>query len=169
MKWFIYLIVAITYSCSSHKSPIYVEIAHSITARTATKLKYQKDLHLIGTGGAMMDHIKMMAMSFRYYHEVDIDRGRKLLLDALHTYLDAVNSNEEVRPYLANYPFEPKNIEINIFISEPDGHSVSSGKITVMGAINGVLDYDIRNAETGRLQEVYRESYDQALQKSRPN
>jgi hypothetical protein len=45
--------------CSSfgHQSPRYVKLADEITAKTAKKLEKEKKLHLIGTGGRMMDDI----------------------------------------------------------------------------------------------------------------
>jgi len=165
MKWFIYLIVAITYSCSSHKSPIYVEIAHDITEKTAKKLDTEKELHLIGTGGGMMHNVRMMAMSFRYHHPINIDQGRELLMSAVNEYLLAINSNEQIRPYLVSDPFEPKNVEIAIFISNPDGSPVAKGDICVISENQGILQYDTRDPKTNHLTKIHEESYEQALQK----
>lgn len=91
------------FGCSSfgYQSPRYVKLAHEITEKTAKELKAQKNLYLIGTGGQMMDDIKMMAMSFNYYQEVNLKTARELTIYAIDEYLSAINNNnKEVRPYL---------------------------------------------------------------------
>ena len=85
-----------------YQSQDYEKIANKITERTAKKLKAQKRLVLIGTGGQMMHDIQMMAMSFNFYQEVDLRTGRELIIYAINEYLSAINSDEEVRPYLHN-------------------------------------------------------------------
>ena len=52
-------------SCGApeHKSPRYVGLAHDITRKTAKKLKKEKGLMPVGTGGQMMDDIQKMSMS----------------------------------------------------------------------------------------------------------
>ena len=52
--------------------PNYEKIANKITERTGKKLKEQKNLYLIGTGGGMMHDIQLMSMSFDYYQEVNL-------------------------------------------------------------------------------------------------
>lgn len=83
--------------------------------RVAVQLKKEKDLHPCGSGGGMMDQIGMLALSFNYYKEIDIDTGRDLLMTTGKLLLNSVNEDERIRPYLENYPFLPKNIEIRIF------------------------------------------------------
>ena len=64
----------------------------------------------------MMDDIQMMAMSFNYYEEVNLKTARELTIYVINEYLSAINSNKELRPYLHEYPFTAKNVEIRIFI-----------------------------------------------------
>ncbi len=54
------------FGCSffGHQSPRYVKLAASISEKTAEKLKEQKNLHLVGTGGKMMNDIQAVDMSF---------------------------------------------------------------------------------------------------------
>jgi hypothetical protein len=95
------------FGCSSlgYQEKDYEKIADAITEKTAKKLKEQKNLCLVGTGGGMMHDIYGMDMSFDYYQEVDLKTARELIVYAVSEYLLAINSNEEVRPYLHNYPF----------------------------------------------------------------
>src|SRR3989344_4332350 len=110
------VMISFLFGCSSfYQSPRYIKLAHKITEKTAKKLKEQKNLYLIGTGGQMMHDIQMMMMGFNFYKVVDIETARQLLVESVEEYLSVINSNKEVRPYLHNYPFTAKNIEIVIY------------------------------------------------------
>src|SRR5690348_9149685 len=89
------------FGCSSFRDqiPDYERIADKITNRTAEKLKKEKKIILIGIGGRMMDDIQMMAMSFNYYQEVNLEQARELLIYAVNEYLSDINNNQDVRPY----------------------------------------------------------------------
>ena len=70
----------------------YEKIADRITDNTAKKLEKEKQyLHLVGTGGGMMDDIKMMAMSFYFYHEVDLMKQEINCVYSVEEYLSAIN------------------------------------------------------------------------------
>lgn len=149
------------FGCSSfgYQSPRYVKLAHEITEKTAKELKAQKNLYLIGTGGQMMDDIQMMAMSFNYYQEVNLKTARELTIYAINEYLSAINNNKEVRPYLHEYPFTAKNVEIRIFVYNPDRSELSLEKIYCIECINGDLEYYTRSNPR---QAIYEETYEQA-------
>jgi hypothetical protein len=151
------------FGCSSfgYQSPRYVKLAHEITENTAKELKAQKNLYLAGTGGQMMDDIQMMAMSFDYYQEVDFKTGRKLIVQVINEYLSAINNNKEIRPYLHEYPFTAKNVEIRIFIYNPDRSELPLEKIDCIECINGGLEYYTRSNPR---QAIYEESYEKAAQ-----
>ena len=160
----IVFVFSCVFGCSSfgYQSPRYVKLAHEITEKSAKKLKAQKNLVLIGTGGQMMHDIQMMAMSFHFYQEVDLRTGRELIIYAINEYLSAINSNEEVRPYLNNYPFTPKNIEIRIWIYKPDRTHASLDKIYYISALNGILTYYLDLPETYSRQAICEETYEEA-------
>jgi hypothetical protein len=153
------------YSCSSfnYQFPDYEKIADKITEKTAKKLKKQRSLCVIGTGGQMMHDIQMMAMSFNYYHEVDLKVARELIIYAINEYLADINNNKEVRPYLHEYPFTAKNVEIRIAIYKPDGTSPPLDKIFYISAINGNLTYYRDLPETYSMQAMCKETYEEAL------
>lgn len=163
MRFLVCFLFILLISCSSYKSSNYEKMADKITMKTAQKLEKERNLVLIGIGGGMMRNIRMMAMSFVYKHEISVGEGRSLLIAALEEYINAVNSNEEIRPYLVNYPFDPKNIEIRIFIHNPDNSPVAEGKISVISAIKGILEYD---ADEGNgYKNIHRETYEEAIEK----
>ncbi len=151
------------FSCSSftYQVPDYEKIADKITEKTAEKLAEQKNLVLIGTGGRMMNDIQMMAMSFNYYHEVDLTMARKLLVYAIEEYLSEINNNEEVKSYLHEYPFTVKNIKINIFVYNPDKSRLSPEKIYLISSVEGKVSYYVRDADSRKA--ICKETYEEAI------
>ncbi len=157
-------ILSFLFGCSSfsYQLPHYEKIADAITANTAKKLEEQKKLYLIGTGGRMMHDIQAMHMNFQFFHEVDLEEARELIVYALREYLSDINNNEEVRPYLHNYPFTAKNVEIRIFISGPDRHELPPEKIVYVSSRNGILRYYIRADDD---HPIHQETYEEASSK----
>jgi hypothetical protein len=151
------------HSFSNYRSPRYVYLADEITEKTAHKLEEQKDLYLIGTGGGMIKDIQMMAMSFAFYRKIDLKTARELLVYSTNEYLSDINENEEIRPYLHEYPFTAKNVEICIWIRNPDGSDLSLEKIDYISAINGALSYYIPGPNKYSRQMICEETYEEAL------
>lgn len=141
------------------------KLSNEVTKIAIKKICSESMLLPCGRGGGALDQIRMLAISFNYYQDVDIAEGRKLLIQALDTFLSVINADERIRPYLANYPFEPENIEIRIFIFNKDGTSIGSDKLCVVGAINGILDYHIHTPDGLWLDKVHEETYREAVEK----
>ena len=110
----------------------------------------------------MMDDIKKMTMGFQYYGEKSVDEARELLVYSVECYLTAINENEEIRPYLHNYPFTSKNVEVDIYFRKIDGHTVPIGEINVASSNQGLVTYFIDNPEGTALQEYHEESFEEA-------
>lgn len=138
-------------------------LANQVINKTLLQLKKEKELYPFGTGAGMKDQIRMLALSFLYYKEVGIEQARELLIAAGTTFLDNINNKKEIRPFLQNYPFNPKNIEIAIFLKNQDGSELESGKLTIVSMTDGVLKYRTDEPQTYRLKTIYEENYDEAV------
>jgi len=163
------ILILVCFSCDSHQRPEYVKIAYKITYQTAKKLRREKGLFLFGTGGGMINDIKIMSMDFHFYRPLAIEAFRSLLLYAVEEYLAAINGNEEVRPYLHNYPFTPNNVEISIFLLNRDGSSLPPGEIDLATARLGEFVYfsdDMEAIKQGKdlLKKVHVETFEEAVQ-----
>lgn len=143
--------------------PHYEKVADRITARTAKKLEKEKHLYLIGTGGGMMYDVRKMSMDFQFYHELDLKESRKLLVDVVEEYLREINNSEKIRPYLHNYPFTVKNIEIGIWIYNPDKTDLPPEKISYISALDGVIDYYGEYSGPPFRKVIHEETYEEAL------
>jgi hypothetical protein len=144
--------------CPSQRSKL-VDI---ISCEVFKKLKKEKNLHPIECGGRMMDQITLLHWGFCYYNDIGIEEARELLMIASEQFLQAFNADERIRPYLAVYPLTPKNIEIRVFLKQPNGSELGPEKLHVMAIIEGVLDYMIKSSETRHLETVLIETYEEA-------
>ncbi|NNM43196.1 MAG: hypothetical protein HKM07_02510 [Chlamydiae bacterium] len=135
-----------------------------MTIQTGKKLKDEKGLILIGTCSQMMDNIQLMGMSFNFYQTVDLSHARELLIYSIEKYLSSINSDQKIRPYLHEYPFGAKNVEISIHFYNPDGSDVALDKIYYASAIDGKLSYYVDLPEKYSRKSIHEETYEQALQ-----
>lgn len=156
------LIIFLAFGCDSmtYKLSDDEKIVNQITQETAKKLKEKKNLILIGTGGQMMHEIEMLAMGFHYYQEVDLNTARNLIVYAINEYLSDINNNKEIRPYLSNYPFTSKNVEIRIFIYGPDRRKLPPEKIGYISSLKDIIRYYTRSDDD---HPIFKETYDEAL------
>lgn len=140
-------------------------IAAQIQNRIAKKLMEEKSLYACGSGAQMMDEIKMLALSFDYYKSIDIEESRQLLVYVAQVFVDAVNQDARIHPYLYNHPFTAQNLEIRIFLYNPDRSDIPFGKLSVISMIGGVLKYKIEDGQDPLFVSVLSETYEEALKK----
>lgn len=139
------------------------DLSNELLFKISMKLKKEKKLQPFGRGAEAFDEIKMLYLSFQYYEQMDIDDARGLLIEAVHIFLKSINEEGRIRPYLKNYPFEPKNIEMSIFFKKPDGSAVDPNKLCLVFLNNqGKLRYEKIDPETNHLITIHTETYGEA-------
>jgi hypothetical protein len=141
------------------------ELINKILSKVAFQLKNEKQLYPIGEGGQTSRGVQMLALSFNFYQKIGIDEGRELLVAAVNALISGVNGDERIHHHLVSYPFKPNNVEIRIFLYNPDRSDPKFGQLQVISAIDGILSYKVDNPETNRFKVVYQETYDEAKQK----
>jgi len=163
---FIIIFIVLFTSCAKKRYQLTEDekLANKITHHVAMQLKRDLDLYPVGTGGRIPDKIEMLGLSFHYYQPVDINLGRKLLISAIHRFVDEINTNGPIRKYLTQYPFQPENIEIRIFLYNPDHLDVTPGELSVIVYSDGFLKYKIDDPENEyRLKTIHKETYEEAV------
>ena len=147
---------------SKEKEPEKVVLKRKVMVRTIKKLKKEKNLYCDGFGGFGVKVVEMSALSFVHEGEpYDIDKARKLLVYAAEVFLNEFNSFEKIRPYLANYPFTSKNIELRIFFVDDKNHDYFSPNLTTASSIRGKFFYKMD--ENNYYKTVHEETYEEAL------
>ena len=97
---------------SPHGQALY-EYANKI----GKKLEKKYEMYSLGVGGgATPEGIWLMSISFnRYGKPITETEARKLIISCVDDFLDSINNNDELRPFLKEYPFTSKNLDITIF------------------------------------------------------
>ena len=131
MKFISFLMVSIfLFGCSgntnntrykpNHESLERERLANGILSKVAAKLKHEYRLIPCGSGGRTSNGVQMLGLSFFYRTPMEIEDGRELLIALVEEFVAAVNEDVLIRPYLKDYPFEPKNVAIRIFLQNSD-------------------------------------------------
>jgi len=130
-----------------YKTPEYEKLANQITAETAVKIRKKHHLDPIGSGRSMMNDIEIMALSFNCHHSLTIEESRNLIVNCVGMYLDSINENFQIRPYLHNFPFDSCNVDLTIFVYEDKKFKkVKPGKVSCISVLNGKISYHTKKS-----------------------
>jgi hypothetical protein len=110
----IFSIFLIIFSGCSYSSFEYKEniIIGRITQEVADQMKREHGMHLIGGGGGEDHGLCMLGLSFVIYRPIEKDETRQLIVKTAEIFLEKINSSQDLRPFLRDYPFTTKNIQI---------------------------------------------------------
>ena len=137
-------------------------IQHRIIFDTANQLEKEKKLNFRGLGGSNIDGIRMMHLSLGYDGPLDIAVARKLIIYSGELLLKNINTDEEIRPYLYQYPFTGENIKIFISVQNDKSNMPTKEPLKSIMLSYGTIRYFIYD-ENENLKEIHRESYEEAL------
>ena len=97
--------------------------------------KYHMSQCGVGGGGAGKEGVWLMALAFqRFGPLLTEEEARKLIISCLDDFLTSVNKDEEIRPFLKNYPFTSKNTELVIHNYNVDGYVIYHPYISTVAA-----------------------------------
>lgn len=119
------------------------KVKYRFMSREASKIGKKYQMHLCGVGGgAVEEGIWLMSSHFQRDGELLTEQAaRELIINFLNDYLSAVNSDEELRPYLKVYPFGPKNIDLAIYNYDLKGDDIYHPYIGTVSAVKGKISY----------------------------
>ncbi len=161
---FVLVVFLAFFSCrDSYKPHVAEEIVDQMTYPIAKQLYEQKELYQIGSGGRIANDVEKLSLSFMFYHEVNEEQARELLLSASQEYLSAINNNEKLQPYLYHRPFKIEDIEISVFFLKPDRSEVPPPDIYVAEVRDGMFVYKVDDLQNNTLKTVLKETYEEAL------
>jgi hypothetical protein len=120
-------------------------------------LKYHMRQSAIGIGG--MDKVWLMSLAFdRYGEPLTEDEARKLIISCVDDFLEAVNKDENLKPFLKNYPFTAKNLELTIFNYDKDHVLHYFPSIAIVTNSKGKIGFLTEDASTKY--DYYTEKYE---------
>ncbi len=138
------------------------DLINFVRKKALLRIEKEYGLKPFGIGGQARDEVEMLALAFQSSRKIDIIEGRKLLVASVEILLDEINKEDKLIPYLANYPFEAKNVDVSIYIN-----SSCREELAVISASRGLLQYQKDISSDEPLKTVCRETYQEALEKLR--
>lgn len=162
------LVIFIFFLCmscvSNNDIPWYERRANAIIGKVGNKLARKYNMKLIGTGGGMIDSVKLMTLAFNINKPLNREESRKVILDCASEFLHEINSDQEIRPYLVKFPFPTENISISVFTHDEQGRKLYDPDIFVVSIEDGEISYLTADRENKyRIKSEYVESYKDAL------
>jgi hypothetical protein len=152
-------------SCSDNELNKREKFSSQVRSEVARELHRKMGLIPFGFGGGGVNGVTHLSLTFQYQSpRVSVEDARKMLIEATGLFLLRVNHNENIRPYLINYPFDSKNIDILILTQNPNGNNPENGEIVLFQMNEGQLVYKTKNS-SGYLETICRETYAEALEK----
>jgi hypothetical protein len=90
-------------------------LLHEIIGVHAKSQKKKYNIQAIGSGGSIPDHyVKRFIVHYECNRPMTIEEARHLYVHSVEELLYLINSNEKFRPYMDNYPFTVKNLDLTI-------------------------------------------------------
>jgi hypothetical protein len=172
----IFLLLFVLIGCSSNINTDEFSkadtLAMHIQGTVAKKMTEKYHMFCVGFSARMPENvINNLGLSFQIHRKLSKEEAREILLDCVHTFLTAVNTNEEIRPFLKNDPFTPSNISISIFIQGRNGQDIFDPDLGIVHAMNGFLDYGTyeKGTKIPKIQSKVKETYEEAVERANPH
>ena len=143
----------------------YCKLANRIVSNYSRELAKERDLFLIGSGGAMMDDIKEINVFYVSFRALNVREARKQYIEVSEEFLKKINQNEKIRPYLHNYPFIFKNLDLKIMFKNKNKSFQDEGDVAlIFPARNHNIFYEGYDSEKKDFYSLHSETYEEALQ-----
>lgn len=121
-------------------------IAMKVELKTINEIESKYGLRFCGSGGGMMDCVRLMSLSFNCNKPMSMIASNELVSKCVYLYLDNINNNEEIQPHLCDRPFKPSNVQIIIFFQQKNGEVFPGMNFSSVTARNGISRFfDSRN------------------------
>ncbi|SCA62455.1 hypothetical protein SCG7109_AA_00460 [Chlamydiales bacterium SCGC AG-110-M15] len=147
-------------SCSQDRDmDIYNKCLHEFAIETNQNygLKY------LGGGGRMCNKIEQTSLLFSFHNDLSLDEARSIFVAISREWLEWINENEDLREYLAVYPFERNNIEIALVHNNFTDAGVNPACIVTVGVVNDRVFFNRYDIESQETVQVSVESYSELM------
>lgn len=169
MKFYLMFVCLLPFliCCSEDTRPDHCKFAGEIMNQFINDAEKQYGLACYGSGGGFMDRVNAIHLSFATLGPKSQEELRVMMVTITEDFLKRVNSHEEIREHLINYPFQPANLKFRISLMGLDGKAIhNKGKekelLSDISLFNGKLFYEIENDDKAYLQDVHAETYEEA-------
>ncbi len=162
-------ILIFSFLCSllcGFKQPTYCKLSDKIFFAYNKEMCKRNRLSLVGKGGRMMGDIQQVNAFYTSNDRLNVEEARRLFVDVAEGYIARYNENEEIRPYLRNYPFTIDSLKIQIGFENENRQHMDGGYVALASYINAKrrIFYSGYDHETKKFTDLHEESYETALE-----
>lgn len=158
------ILISISILLCGFREPKYCKLSDRIFFPYNRILKKEKKIHLVGCGGAMAGDIKKVNSSYVSSEIMTLVDARRLFVEITEGYICRYNQNEEIRPYLHDYPVTDGNFKIMIGFEDEHRRHRDNGYIALVFNIpeRHRIYYCTYDQESGKFIDLHDESYETA-------
>jgi hypothetical protein len=139
------------------------KIAGQVSVNFSKKMKEKFDFDLLGMGGGGFHDLNTLSFHFNCPMILDVFEARKLIIQVVDEFINDINSKQNIKLYLRNYPFTVNNINLLIGFKKNNQYPIE-GKVAFISCSNEKIDYATFEHEKNHLTNIFRETYNEALQ-----
>jgi hypothetical protein len=163
MKFYLFFLLGLLITSCTHQSTD-EKLAYRLMNSFAATQNKQNNFEVFGMGGAMFDSIRVLDVVFTCNRYVDVVQARKIIVPCANAFLNQINTDEQIRPYLNHYPFTVEDIHLGILFNEKKtGRFVRPPNIAFVTLVSGNIIYTSDYDPLGPLTDMHKESYEEAL------
>lgn len=139
-----------------------------IEKETVKELESTYKMQVSGSGGGAMFGINTVMLAFTIERPITIEEARAILVGSMKIYLENINKNKAIRPYLEEYPFTPSRVEFSFFTRLPKKYQEQKHLDTFSIYCGGNIKeptiwYEFE--QKGRRVEEFTETFDEAKER----
>ncbi len=143
----------------------HVTLALKIRNELEHTLPKKYKIKVISESAGLADSVNILGLGFQIKSPQDKDTLRSILINCVESFKKKVNENEEIRPYLQNYPFSENNIYVDLFVVDNEGNEAFDPEISSANARKGmVLFFYTDRMNKFSYSRTEKESYEEAYQ-----
>lgn len=140
-----------------------VKEADNIRNRFIKDLQSIYSFKIDTTGGSYYDGVVNILTGITINDSVALETARNTYISLTKKFINMVNENKTIRPYLYNYPFEINNLAITLSYTNSDKEE--SKTIAYVFMSNNEVHYCTNRNK--KLEEVFVETYEEAVSKAK--
>jgi hypothetical protein len=119
----------------------YLKYEDEIVEQFKKEMRKKYKLECWADGGSMPEKVEEIRVCFDFQKKAGIDLARELVVKAVERLTELVNNHEKIRPYLAEYPFPQKRVEIMISFRDKNGNKRKDGSVCLVLQTRNKLTY----------------------------
>ncbi len=129
------------------------------------KWAYEKyKLQLYNVEASKIDDVEEVGIEFVFVGKVTIDQAREMFIECNEKLTQMVNEHEKIRPYLRDFPFSRKRVEVYIGFCNKYRIDNADGSISrILLGIDDKIFYRAKKSPTSSSEVIIKEPYEEAL------